>query len=393
MQTLSYYLIVGVLKALSFLSLKALHTLAQFISPILYHLIAKYRKRALSNLSLAKELNLDRNQVEQLAKKSLYHLLITAFEYGKLKRLKTLTSYTHCLNPEETDRLLNDHQGVIFFCGHQSNWELLFLDATSRHLGICIGKPIKNKKLYNYIVSIRERFKGRVIEPKNAYKGCMKGLKQGSFIGIVADQGMPDSSFSYACLGRQAHMSTLPALVSLRSGCPLYVATIERFIDHYNITYTGPVKGDDVDSLTLASLLILDEKIKKNPEQYMWQHNRWKITYPDIIPKKYRHDALAVVIDHRVTYSDLETLKQLYQGAYMIVFKPLDYPLNLKVDEIINYTKTTECFIPHYGPKLMIDLVGISGLEKHFKKQALFAYIAPSGLKTLIQTWESLHAH
>lgn len=400
MHLVSYVIIRSFLYLFSFLTLNQIQLLAALLAPVCYHLIPKYRKRALSNLTLAKELNFTVDQVQDIAKKSLFHLMVTAFEYGKLHRAKSLNSICRCLNPEITDTLLDQKKGVIFLCGHQSNWELLFLDATTRHFGTCIGKPIKNKRLYNFILSIREKFLGSVIEPKNAYKGCIKALKNGEFIGIVGDQGLPESSFTYNCLGRLAHMTTLPALLSLRSAAPLYVATIVREKNNYAITYTGPItfemqSQDPLHDITLKSLQILDEKIKQHPEQWMWQHNRWKISYKHFIPKNCRHDAIGIILPlvYPHMHQDLELLKQVYQGAYFIIFKPQSLKLELSFNEIIDYLEPKDCLIIHYGPKLLIDLADIPGAKKHFKKCAVFTYIKTTSLKKLISSWEQAHAH
>lgn len=400
MQLISYIFIKSLLYVISLTGLQGIRKFAHCLTPICYRLISKYRKRALSNLALAKELSLSNNQIEVIAKQSLFHLLVTAFEYGLLNRTNCLKSICRCINPEETDALLNQKKGVIFFCGHQSNWELLFLDATSRHQGVCIGKPIKNKRLYNYILNIRKKFSGSVIIPKDAYKGCMKALKRGELVGIVGDQGLTDSSFTYNCLGRTAHMTTLPALLSVRSQCPVYVASIIRTTTSYDITYTGPIlptpdSNDPIYDITIKSLQILDEKIKAHPEQWMWQHNRWKIAYPPFIPKRYKHDAIGIVLPscYKNLDEELELLKNTYSGAYIIFFKPKDLVINTSSNETISYVNTSDCFIKHYGPKLLIDLLGIKGLENHFKKLSVFEYIECDSIKKLIQSWEKAHAH
>jgi KDO2-lipid IV(A) lauroyltransferase len=395
MPGLIYYILKTFLTVLSWFGLKGLYLFARLLSPIAYRLIPKYRKRALSNLKLAKDLNLSNTSIEIIAKKSLFHLLLTALEYGFLYSATLIQGFCRCKNSKVTDQLLDKQQGIVFFCGHQSNWELLFLDATSRHMGVCIGKPIKNLKLYKYILAIREKFKGKVIQPKEAYKSCFKALKHGHLVGIVGDQGMPESPFKYNCLGRQAYMTTLPSLLSLRAEAPLFVATIIRHFGSYEITYTGPIapESQDIHELTLKSLEVLDEAIKKHPEQYMWQHNRWKISYHSYIPKRYRQDAIACILGMQTQHlEEFKKLKDTYQGAYFIVFKPKELELTINAEEVYNYESLDDCFIKHYGPKLIFDLIGIEGLEKHFKKQALFEYLNTPSIIELIKTWKLGHA-
>src|SRR3546814_3313704 len=71
--------------------------------------------------------------------------LINCLEYSKFAREKNFAKVIHCENPEIASSLYAQGQGIIFFCGHQSNWEALFLDGTTRMQGVAIGKAIKNK--------------------------------------------------------------------------------------------------------------------------------------------------------------------------------------------------------------------------------------------------------
>ena len=67
--------------------------------------------------------------------------------------------------------------------------------------GLAIGKPIKNKYLYERVKSIREKNGGKITVPKSALKHGLKALRRGVFLGILGDQGMPSSDFSLPFLG------------------------------------------------------------------------------------------------------------------------------------------------------------------------------------------------
>ena len=67
---------------------------------------------------------------------------------------------------------------MIFFCGHQANWETLFIAGNKLFKGIAIGKPIKNILLYKWILSIREKTGGKIVDPKNALKEGLKNLRK-----------------------------------------------------------------------------------------------------------------------------------------------------------------------------------------------------------------------
>ena len=78
--------------------------------------------------------------------------MITCLEYAKFAKEKEISRVVICENPEAAQAILNEGKGIIFFCGHQSNWEVLFLEGTSRMPGVAIGRPIKNQKLYDWVL-------------------------------------------------------------------------------------------------------------------------------------------------------------------------------------------------------------------------------------------------
>lgn len=190
---LVYCLIRALLFPFSLLPLKAIHQMGKGIGLICYYLLTSFRKRTLSHLQLA--FSLPPKELKALAKKSFTNLAITFLEYGALAR-QDIKKLAVCENPDPALELLRQGTPPIFFCGHQSNWEILFLEGTSRMPGVAIGRPIKNIYLYQWILSIREKYGGKIISPKQAVKEGLKGLKKGCFLGIVGDQGMPDSGFS-----------------------------------------------------------------------------------------------------------------------------------------------------------------------------------------------------
>ena len=109
-----------------------LHIMGKTIGLLAFHLIPRYRKRALSNLALATKLNLSRKQIVRTAKESFQSLAITCLEYPKLARSSNLKGLMHCANPNRALALIEDKTGIVFFCAHQANWELFFLDGTQK---------------------------------------------------------------------------------------------------------------------------------------------------------------------------------------------------------------------------------------------------------------------
>jgi KDO2-lipid IV(A) lauroyltransferase len=280
-----------------FLSYRQIHALGKFLGTISYYLIPKFRKRALSNLALA--LSLEEATLIKTAKESMQNLCINCLEYPKLSWEKKISRVASCENPQQAAELIAQGQGVIFFCGHQSNWEILFLEGTSRMPGVAIGRPIKNRFLYHWILSIRQKYGGKIVPPQNAIREGLRALKKGCFLGIVGDQGMPDSGFRSLFFRKPAWSSPIPAILSYRTNSPLIVATTHRQQGKYLIHYSDPIwprldnsLESESERLMKTALSLLEESIKKSPGEWLWQHNRWKQQTLKRVKRRFRQETL-----------------------------------------------------------------------------------------------------
>ncbi len=382
---LSYFLIRSITFPLSLLPYRFLHLLGKALGNLTYYLIPKFRKRALSNLTLASSLKLSPDEVVKIAKESFQNLMITCLEYPKLGREKDISRLAYCDNPEEAGKLISQGKGVIFFCGHQANWEILFLEGTSRMPGVAIGRPIANQYLYSWVISIREKFGGKIVEPRSAVKEGLRALRRGAFLGIVGDQGMPDSGFASPFLGRKAFTSTIPAILAYRTGAPIFVATITRENGRYRIHYSAPLYADqnldmgkETERLMHATLHLFEESIRKDPGQWLWQHNRWKLQPVGILKRAFRHDALCVAMPQdpqlfETLWEHIPSLRALYPEEYFSLLLPeRERARPLPANVVVRYYDSIEdLFITDYAPKLLFNFTGDSRLSKHYEKLAV----------------------
>ncbi len=390
---LSYLAIRALLFPFSLLPYKAIHYLGRILGNIVFFLVPKYRKRSLSNLSIASDLQLKEEDIKKLAKASLGNLCITALEYGKLSQEKRIENIAVCVNPEEANHILAQGKGVIFFCAHQANWEILFLEGTSRMKGVAIGQPIENKFLYNWVMKMREKFGGKIINPDQAVKEGLRALKKNMFLGIVGDQGMPDSGFSCQFLGRSAYTSPLPALLSHRSGAPIIVATILRKQGKYFIHYSPSLspdpslsREDDVQRLMKNTLYILEESIKNHPDQWLWQHNKWKQQGGHTIRRKYRHDTMAIILPYNCEdlLKELLILRKLYPTEWITCFAPLGTEVPKDFASEIIYYKDSSGYMPRdYRFKLIFNFTDDHNVEKHFLHLAAFQVLSKEKISDL----------
>ncbi|MDN3504066.1 MAG: hypothetical protein P0S95_00645 [Rhabdochlamydiaceae bacterium] len=375
---------------ISFLPYSLLHKLGNGIGKLLYHMVPKFRKRTLSNLSLAKSLNLSELQKATVAKESFSNLVINCLEYAKLKRDRKLHKRLICENPELAARLIKSGQGVIFFCAHQANFEALFLEGTSRMPGVAVGNQFKNRYLTQWITSIRERFGGKILTQDEVIKEGMRALKKGKFLGLVGDQSLPSGGYYAPFLGTGAWTSPAPAMLSYKMKCPLIFASIRREKGKYYIHYSEPVwpnrekpMKEEINRLMQSMIEPLEKSIAQNPGQWMWQHNKWKQETPENVYYQFRHETILIILPKG---NKFDSLLPMFEKIYPNAFLTLQLPTAKKLPfsgETIYYENQSDLFQTDTQTKLVFNFSGNDQLKRHYLKQTAFEVVDLADLERI----------
>ncbi|PCI95439.1 hypothetical protein COB11_02275 [Candidatus Aerophobetes bacterium] len=379
-QLFAFRLLHALFTPLKLLPHRSIHLIGKVIGYFAYHLHTNFRKKTLSNLSLAKDLNLSERELKNIAIESFQNLVTTCLEYPKFANEPNISKSVICENPELADAFIKKKQGIVFFCGHQSNWEVLFLEGTIRMPGVAIGRPIKNLYIYDWIQSIRERFGGNMISPQNAIKEGFKALKRGLFLGIVGDQGMPESGFSCEFLGRLAWTSPSPALLAYKAKCPIIVATTRRKKGKYYIKYSDPIWPNFENSidtempiLMTKTLKIFEQSILENPGEWLWQHNRWKQETPRNVYYRYRYDCMLIIMpddpsEFMAIKNEMKVFREIYPLAFITLMLPKAFEKDLLLEDVetICYESHEDIYIRDYRFKIIYNFSKYKKLKKHF---------------------------
>ncbi len=279
------------------------------------------------------------------------------------------------------------HHGAIFLSAHQSNWEIAFIAMTEYYPGIAIGRPIKNKWLYRWLLSIREMNGGKIVLPKNAIRVSMRSLLKGTFLGIVGDQAYPDSPYSYPLFGTRAWTASTPALLAYKTGCPLIPITTSREHGHYFTRSLPPIWPNQTQPLREEVNRMMDEAMKgleksigEKPEQWMWIHDRWK-QGGNHIKRKYRYGFILIIFpkDPRPYLEILPLFKQIYPRSFLTFYVPKGTSLDstiIKDCEIREYEKENDLFVRDWRFQLVLDFYNCSKLRRHFLKLGAFQVLS-----------------
>lgn len=181
-------------------------------------------------------------------------------------------------------------RGVVLLTAHLGNWEMAGASIVASGIPIeVVGKGMTNRRVGADLVEIREQLGMRVIDVADASKDVLRSLRSGRTVALLGDQNAARGRVFVRFFGREASTSRGPAIFALRRDVPVFVGFAIRqpgwdqsyVIEACQLDFerTGDLEADTRSMLT-AYHRALERAIVSAPDQYFWQHKRWKTRPP-----------------------------------------------------------------------------------------------------------------
>ena len=248
---------------------------------ILYGVSFFYPRRfdiAYSNIKTAFP-DLKPARIKHLVRKSVFNLSLSLMEFLLIYKLdkEKLFKLIDVKGLENLDSIGN--RGAIFLTAHYDNWELIAIfGALYGYPSYVIAREQKYPRLNSLLNRERMRFGNVVIEKGLSIKKAIQALKAGNRIGILADQNAGKNGLQVKFFGKYA--STNPGFIYLTRRAsavvlPIFIRRISLLRHQLVIHPPLDLSGSEKDVIQKYHN-ILEAYIKKNPEQWLWFHKRWK---------------------------------------------------------------------------------------------------------------------
>ena len=182
--------------------------------------------------------------------------------------------------------ILKRGKGIVIISGHLTNWEFLaFTAGVHANLSfLLVAKSQKNPYIDSALTALRRRGGNTTVGMEQAARPLIQALQHNQPVALLIDQAAdPKKDVRVPLFGRDAVVFEAPAALALRFHTPLVFAVPVRNADGtYSVTLTEIITDDltsskeDILELTKRHTTFLEQAIKEHPEQWTWQHNRWK---------------------------------------------------------------------------------------------------------------------
>lgn len=219
------------------------------------------------------------------------------FFWYSMQGLDTFRDAVEFENEEYVAEALAHEKGILALAAHFSIYELMPMATVAMgHKVSIIVKPIKTKSVDEVLTKIRTHEGLTYLPRDNSYRDCLKALRRKEVVAMVIDQNMTrDSGIFVDFFGKPACTSPGLAYLAAQSKAPVVPVFIHRKDDGtYVLKIQKPIlppvdrSPEAIQAATQLYTKVIEDEVRKHPEQWIWMHRRWKTTRPDEISEEAR---------------------------------------------------------------------------------------------------------
>ncbi len=281
-------ILVGFLKLISRLPIGFLYLISNLLYIVIYRL-ASYRTavvRTNLQLSFPEKTEDERLKIEKAYYRYLCDLIletVKGFTAGKA----FLNKRVEYIRSEILDELHNSGQSAIVVMGHCGNWEWICRSAAfkMKNRVIVAYKPLSDKTFDKLIARARTEFGVRQV-PMSQVGRFILQEKQPFLLILLSDQSPSYLNGVYwtKFLNQETAVLNGAEKLSKRFNLPLLFNDIKRLKRGYYTCETKLLLNVDQNlpegRISEIHTRVLEDKIKEQPEIWLWSHRRWKHKKP-----------------------------------------------------------------------------------------------------------------
>jgi len=188
---------------------------------------------------------------------------------------------------ENYERAYARGKGVLFLTAHFGGWELsAFTHSLHGHWMHVVVRAMDNVYLDRLIRKYRTMHGNQIVEKDDFVRGLLAAMKAGEVVGILMDTNMtPPQGIFVDFFGIPACTASGLARIALRTDAAV-VPTFTiwdkqlgkyrlRFDPAVELARTGELESD-IHANTQKFTSMIEDYVRKYPEQWLWVHRRWK---------------------------------------------------------------------------------------------------------------------
>ncbi len=262
---------------LKIFSTKKLYVISQNLASIFFNYIPKRKKTALKNLKIAFP-NKSDEWINTTLKKC-YNFFVFNFLQFLAFPFDSNCIEIEVVGEKHLKNAINEKNGTVLISAHFGSWEILgHWFGKNNYPLVGIAQRQKNKGANLFFEEKRQLSGIKQVYRKSSMDSLYDVLNANKILGLVSDQDAKGKGVFVDFFDKPASTHKGAALFHLNTNASLiFGICIQKNIGKYRVELI-PINPEkkSVDDITQLYTTVIEQSIKKYPEQYFWFHNRWK---------------------------------------------------------------------------------------------------------------------
>jgi len=295
MNQIAYHLLHAVCRTVARLPFRALYAISDAAFVLVYHVVGYRRRVVRSNLSSS----FPEKTTDELRaiEKRFYHWLCDYF-LETLKMLdmtpRQMLEHIEFRGAEAMEKCFDEGQSCAAILGHYCNWEYLSAAPLPfrRHPEAKVGliyHPLYNKAFDRLFIDIRSSMGGMCVRKQDILRQVYTLKQQGvpSLFGYISDQAPKWENIHLwlPFLNHDTPVFTNGERIMRKMNNAVFYVDMQRpergrYVCTYRLIAKTPGELPE-HGVTRRFFEMLEDTIRRQPEYYLWTHNRWKRTHEE----------------------------------------------------------------------------------------------------------------
>src|SRR5262249_3930827 len=388
------------------LPLPFLFHFGQFLGVCAWIFSGKYRRLATRNLEIAFANKKSARELRQLAHRHFRRLGANLLCSAKLTQMppEKILERVEVENIESMAREFRAGVPVVLVLSHLGTWEV-FAQLMPRFVGFVrnstVYQGLGNRFIDKHVRRTRSRTGLELFDRHDGFEPVIELLRSGGGVGVLSDQHAGDHGVWTPFFGRLASTSPLPALLAKRTRAALIAAGVYTTgWAHWRMVFTERFDqaGASVAVLTSKINQVIEQQIRRAPEDWFWVHNRWKTPEPNFLLAHYKR---GTYLPPGLSAGDLKPFRILIRSSNWLGDAVMSVPAvraikNGRPDIHVTIAAPEKIaamwkLIPEVDAIIPLPDTSLPSVVRLLKEQMLFdvAILFPTSLRVALETWLS----
>jgi lipopolysaccharide heptosyltransferase II len=307
-------------------------------------------------------------------------------------------------NIESMAREFRAEVPVVLVLSHLGTWEL-FAQLMPKFVGFVrnasVYQGLGNRFIDKHVRRTRSQTGLELFDRHDGFEPVIDLLRSGGGVGVLSDQHAGDHGVWTPFFGRLASTSPLPALLAKRTRAALIAAgvyTTGRARWRMVFTERFDETGASVAVLTSKINRVIEEQIRRAPEDWFWVHNRWKTPEPNFLLAHYKR---GIYLPPGISASDLKPFRILIRSSNWLGDAVMSVPAvraikNGRPDVHVTIAAAVKIapmwkLIPEVDAIIPLPKGSLPSVVRLLKQQIPFdvAILFPNSLRVALESWLS----